>query len=167
MNGAQIGVYAGSFDPPTLGHLDIINQAKKLFCIVNVMVASNPGKGKRLLDADKTAELLKKMGADVVSICPPNRYVADLVVEQSANHATLVRGLRDASDVGMEIQLRRANAVIAPSLQTVYFVSSPEVAHVSSTAVRGLMGSGIDGWERVVAQYVTPEVLQALRDSRK
>lgn len=156
----MIGVYAGSFDPPTLGHVDIIRQAQVLFERVVVVVASNPDKQSSLMPPAARARLITaETGADTF-VAPRGMYVAAMAVDLYHDHACLVRGLRDASDMGPEIAIRRANAVIARELPTVYFVASPGVAHVSSTAVRSLIG--FDGWEKVVAQYVPARVLGEL-----
>jgi pantetheine-phosphate adenylyltransferase len=158
----MIAVYAGSFDPPTLGHVDIIHQARRLFEEVHVLVASNASKSGRLIPPERAAALITASTYAPAEVCPPGRYVADVVASRWHDHACLIRGLRDASDMGPEIAIRRANEIIARELPTVYFLASPGVAHVSSSAVRALVG--LAGWQDVVRRYVPECVLLAIEE---
>jgi pantetheine-phosphate adenylyltransferase len=157
-----IAVYAGSFDPPTLGHVDVIRQAWVLFGDVRVLVAQNPLKPKRMMPAEVAARLLERSATCQAQVAPPDRYVADYAREAWGGSVVLVRGLRDASDISPETQIRRANDLIVPGLPTVYLLASSSAAHISSTVVRGLIG--VQGWWDVVKHYVPAVVLQALEE---
>lgn len=154
----SIALYAGSFDPPTLGHDWVIGTALGLFGSLDVAVAINPAK-RTMLSADDRASLLKRPGVSVVA-CPPSRYVADLADERGVHY--LVRGLRGAEDVTHEQALAEF-AAGRRGLITVVLLPPAHLRGVSSSAVKALIGP--DGWQDAVRGMVSPAVLSKLEEA--
>jgi pantetheine-phosphate adenylyltransferase len=150
-------LFPGTFDPFTLGHLDLVRRAARLFGRVTVGVARNAEK-RALFDPEQRAELARGAlrglaGADVA-------LVPGLVVRacEELGADVIVRGVRGGSDLEFEIQMARTNRTLAPTIDTVLLVPSPTLAHVSSTLVREIAALGGD-----VASFVPPNVAEALR----
>lgn len=139
-------VFPGSFDPITVGHVEIIRRAAQVFDKVYVSILDNPGKGSAYT-VDERLELISDAIADI-----PNA-VADassgLLVDycRSIGAGVIVRGIRNGSDVEYEATLEEVNTRIAPEITTVYLISKAEYAHISSSLVRQLIkiGISIDG----------------------
>ncbi len=136
-----IAVYAGSFDPITLGHVSVLRQAASLFGHVRVLVAHNPEK-TYLFVPDERVEMVR----EVVSAMPNVSVdcVEGLVVEYARNIAArfLVRGVRGASDAGFETELAQANRVLAPEITTILLPAEQDVAEVSSSGLKALAARG-------------------------
>jgi pantetheine-phosphate adenylyltransferase len=142
-----IAVYAGSFDPPTLGHLEVARRAARLFTHVRILVADNPSK-EPWFSAEARVELWREAAALMpnVSVAKTPGLVVDHARDIGAS--VLVRGLRGASDADSEAWLARANEELAPGLAT-FLVPCPEsLAGVSSSELkrRALEGLDIDAW---------------------
>ena len=143
----NIAVYPGSFDPITNGHLDIIARAANVFERVIVGVLANPRKTP-LLPVDTRirviGEALAAGGAsmDTIEIASFDGLTVDFCRTRGA-HA-IVRGLRAISDFEVEMQLAHNNRVLAPEIDTVFFMTSVEHGYVSSTLVREIAGFGGD-----------------------
>ncbi|WP_396625431.1 pantetheine-phosphate adenylyltransferase [Luteitalea sp.] len=135
MSEGRAALVAGSFDPLTNGHLDIIMRARHLFGRVVVAVLVNPGK-QPLCTIDQRLAMVRESvvglgGIDVVA------FDGLLVDAALAHQATVVvRGLRSVSDYDHEWPMARMNAALLPGLETVYLAASPQWAHVSSSLVR-------------------------------
>jgi pantetheine-phosphate adenylyltransferase len=141
MSEGRAALVAGSFDPLTNGHLDVITRARQLFGRVVVAVLVNPGK-QPLCSIDERLAMVRESvkgvrGIDVVA------FQGLLVDAALAHHATVVvRGLRSVSDYDHEWPMARMNASLLPGLETVYLSASPEWAHVSSSLVRQIHALG-------------------------
>ncbi|MCL5430342.1 MAG: pantetheine-phosphate adenylyltransferase [Candidatus Marsarchaeota archaeon] len=158
-----MAVYAGSFDPPHIGHEWIINRAAMLFDDLVVVVAVNPLK-RYTFTVDERVEMLKKIvgknpHVQVTSI--EHKFTARYAKSIGAGY--LVEGVRDPSDLAKEQAQADWNKEIEPGVETVLLMRPPEFAKVSSSAIKMLMGN--EGWEGIVKKYVVPEVFTAL--SRK
>lgn len=150
---SRIAVCPGTYDPPTLGHLDIIRRAARTFDSVIVGVVRSPRHKEPLFSADERVEFLRHLLADT-----PNVEVAafqNLVVEfaRARGAGVLVKGLRAISDFEWEFQMSLLNSSIAPDIETMYLMSSPKFSFVSSSGVREIASFGGD-----VSAYVSPEV---------
>ncbi len=158
----RIAVYAGSFDPPTLGHLWMMREGAALFDELIVVLAVNPDKRGFLPMAEREA-LLRRMLAELpgkTRLAVQERgFLAEFAREQGAQY--LLRGLRNAADLDYEKTIARMNARMEPGLRSVFLLPPPELEDVSSTLVRGFVGQ--PGWERWAAPCVPPCVLEALR----
>jgi pantetheine-phosphate adenylyltransferase len=153
----RIALYAGSFDPVTNGHLDVVRQATKLADRLVLAVGIHPGKTP-LFSTDERLAMLeeicaamwKKTGCEITFTT-----FADLVVSaaQRAGATILIRGLRDGSDFDYEMQMAGMNGVMAPDVQTVFLPASPAVRPITATLVRQIAAMGGD-----VSAFVPPQV---------
>ena len=139
-------VFPGSFDPFTVGHLDIVERASKVFDEVYVSIFDNPGKGTAF-SLEERLELIRDAVKDIPNVVVGHSggLLVDYCRENGIN--VIVRGIRNGSDVEYEAMLEAVNSRIAPEIPTVYLISKPEHAYLSSTLVRQLIniGIGIDG----------------------
>ncbi|MBQ3849739.1 MAG: pantetheine-phosphate adenylyltransferase [Clostridia bacterium] len=142
----SIAVFPGSFDPITVGHVEIVKRAAKIFDRVYVSILENPGKGSEFSVEDRL-ELINDAIKDI-----PNAVsdaYAGLLVDYCRRKGAnvIVRGIRTGNDVDYEAMLESVNNRIAPEITTVYLISGAEYMHISSSLVRQLMkiGISIDG----------------------
>ena len=154
-----IAVYAGSFDPVTLGHLDIVRRGAGIFEQVVVGVGDNPAK-RYLLDKDQRVGLLRAVTADL-----PNVRVScfhGLLVDfcTSIGAQVILRGLRAVTDFEFEFQVGLANRDMAPAIETVFLLPAPRNIFISSSLVKEIFVNGGD-----VTPYVPAATLEALRRS--
>ena len=128
-------VYAGSFDPPTYGHMDIIARASKLADELIVAVAVNPHK-KSLLSLEERNELLKALTKDMLNVRV--EFFTGLLVRfvERENADAIIRGFRAVSDFEYELQLAQGNSLLSPQTETVFLVSNAKYSFISSTFVK-------------------------------
>jgi len=145
---ARTGFYTGSFDPLTLGHMDIIVRAAKLVDTLVIALGVHHGKKPLFSVEDRVAmieaeakPIAKKLGMDI-SIQTFDRLAVDAAREAGAS--VIVRGLRDSGDFDYEAQMAGMNSEMAPDVETVFLVSSPPVRHITSTLVRQIASMGGD-----------------------
>lgn len=136
-------IYAGTFDPITNGHLDVIRKASALFGKVIIAVAKNPSK-QPLFDLEQRVELVKQSCTEFenIEIIGFSGLLADLAKEQNAK--ALIRGIRGADDIDYEIQLAQLNHKLSGDLETIFFPPSVEWRYLSSTMVREIYKHGGD-----------------------
>lgn len=160
----KIAVFAGSFDPFTLGHLDIVKRASALFDEFYVLLAVNASK-KYLLTESARVEIVKTAvkGIPNVKVDCFDGLTVDFM--QCVGAKFLVRGIRGSADVEYEQTVAWNNKVLYPECETVFLSSSPEHLRVSSTVVRELLKVGVaknaDG-KKILAKYVPAEVITIL-----
>lgn len=137
----KIAVFPGSFDPITLGHMDIIRRAAACFDKLCVCVMVNCDK-KYLFPQEKRLELIKKSVQDFpnVEVEQWDGLVAEYAQKKGARF--LVKGIRSAADLDIEMQMARINAGVVPGLETVFLPASAEYQHFSSTMVREMIRYG-------------------------
>ena len=131
-------IYPGTFDPITLGHLDIIKRACKVFDEIIVAVAQNKAKNP-MFSFEKRVELVKKATKEYpkVKVVGFEGLLANLSDELDAN--TIIRGLRAVSDFEYELQMGYANASLKKDLDTIYLMPSLQYAFISSSIVRAIL----------------------------
>jgi pantetheine-phosphate adenylyltransferase len=154
---SQLAIYAGSFDPPTNGHLDLVDRASKLFPRVVVALGQHPTRSS-LFTVDERMELLRKVCAPI-----PNVEVAlfdGLLVDyaRTIDARIIVRGLRAATDFEYELQIAHANADLAPDLDTVFLPTRTNYGFISASLVREIASHGGN-----VSRYAPEVVCEALR----
>lgn len=156
----KIAVFAGSFDPFTLGHLDIVRRASALFDELWVLLAVNASK-KYLLDETVRVDMVRKAVAQFpnVKVDCYDGLTVDFAKRVGAKY--LVRGIRGAGDIEYEQTVAWNNKVLCPECETLFLSSAPEHLMVSSTVVRELLKAGIakdENGRNLLAKYV-PECI--------
>ncbi len=137
----KTALFAGTFDPPTLGHLDIIERAAALCDKLYVAVAENSDKHLGLFSVEERLQMLEGMARNVsnVEVISFSGLVADFVQENGID--CLIRGLRAFSDFEYEFRMALANRKMA-NVETLFLVANEKVAHISSTLIREIARSG-------------------------
>lgn len=158
----RIALYAGSFDPVTNGHLDVVARAVRLADKLILAIGLHPGKAP-LFTADERMAMLQDAAAPIAKAAGCQLQCvtfADLVVDAARrlNATILVRGLRDGTDFDYEIQMAGMNGGMAPEIQTVFLPASPAVRPIAATLVRQIAGMGGD-----VSTFVPAHVAAELK----
>ncbi|WGE45646.1 pantetheine-phosphate adenylyltransferase [Actinobacillus equuli] len=151
-------IYAGTFDPITNGHLDIIERAAKLFGKVIVAVARNPSK-QPLFSLEERTLLVKQSCVHLSNVQAVgfSGLLADFAAQHQAK--ALIRGIRGNDDIEYEIQLAQLNEKLEEGLETIFLPPAVQWRYLSSTMVREIYHHQGD-----VAQFVPPFVLNALKE---
>lgn len=152
-------IYPGSFDPVTLGHLDIIKRAAAIFDELIVCVSVNSAKNSGLFSPEERVELIRAVTDDL-----PNVKVdcsRELVAEYARKNRSrvLVKGLRAVSDYEAEIQMAMINAKLNPKLDTVFLYTRPKYAYLSSTVVKEMARYGAD-----LSDFVPRQIIETVRE---
>lgn len=161
---SKIAVVPGSFDPITLGHLDVIRRAAAVFDEVHVLVVHNPGKSAMLPISERMALIQQSLDEDPET--PDNVIVASWSVGLLVDYCTevgatvLVKGIRSQLDIAYETPMVLMNRSLA-NVETVFMLPEPSHAHVSSTLVRQVSSLGGD-----VSPYVPAAVARFLATTR-
>ena len=162
----RIALYAGSFDPVTNGHLDVVRHAVGLADKLVIAIGVHPGKAP-LFSADERLAMLQ-------DTCGPLAKAAKcelacvtfsgLVIEEAKRQGAtlLIRGLRDGTDLDYEMQMAGMNDAMAPGVQTVFLPASPLVRPITATLVRQIAGMGGD-----VSAFVPASVAALLKKKFK
>ncbi|MFW6134312.1 MAG: pantetheine-phosphate adenylyltransferase [Elusimicrobiota bacterium] len=137
----KTAIYPGSFDPPTKGHVDIIERGLTIFDNIIVAVIINPSK-ETLFTVEERCEMLEKVCADRKGI--EIKSFQGLLVEfaESNNAYTILRGLRAVSDFEYEFQMALMNRKLNPNVKSVYLMPSPEFTYLSSSLIKEVYSLG-------------------------
>jgi pantetheine-phosphate adenylyltransferase len=149
-------LFPGSFDPPTVGHVDLVRRAARLFARVSVGVAEHSQK-QALFTLEERLALLKGVLAELDNVAVVRVPGLTVAAARELGCDALLRGLRHGGDFDYEGQMARTNRALAPALDTVFLASASELGHVSSTFVRQIAQLGGD-----VSSFVPPAVAVAL-----
>jgi pantetheine-phosphate adenylyltransferase len=154
-------VYPGTFDPPTLGHLDIVRRAHRIYDEVIVLLAQNADK-QPLLSIEQRRELLQHCVAELPGVRVD--CFDGLLVDYAREHqaTALIRGLRAISDFDYECQMAIVNRKLAPEVETVFLMPSEEWSFLNSTIVRELWRFGGD--YSLFVPAVVREAMDRLKD---
>ena len=156
----QTAVYAGSFDPPTNGHLWMISQGLALFDRLVVAIGQNPSKNY-VFSTEERIDLLRSSipSCERLTITHfDNRYLVDYAKEVGAEF--ILRGIRSPGDYEYERVMRHINSDMAPDINTVFLMPPREMAELSSSMVMGMVGP--EGWGKTVRRYLPSPVFDAL-----
>ncbi len=134
----NIAVFPGSFDPITLGHVDLVKRAVPLFDKIIVAVGINNQK-QTLFSLDKRIEWLNEVFKSFKKV--EISYFEGLTVKfcEKENARFIIRGLRNASDFDYEKTISQLNTIIGKEVETLFLISQPEFSHISSTIVREII----------------------------
>ena len=157
----RTAIYAGSFDPPTNGHLDVLKGALSLVDKVVIAIGIHPGK-QPLFSLEERLALIEKVAKDELEIDNGRMTLVSfggLLIDAAHEHGAsiLIRGLRDGTDLDYEMQMAGMNETMAPDLQTVFLPASPSVRTITATLVRQIASMGGD-----IRPFVPPAVAAAL-----
>lgn len=158
----RIALFAGSFDPITLGHLDVVRNAVRLVDKLVLAIGVHPGKAPLFSAQDRQAMLeeicapvAREAGCELVCITFAGLVIA---AAREVRATVLIRGIRDATDFDYEMQMAGMNAAMAPQIQTVFLPASPTVRPITATLVRQIAGMGGD-----VSSFVPAAVAARLK----
>jgi pantetheine-phosphate adenylyltransferase len=151
-------IYPGTFDPPTNGHIDLIQRGAKLFDHLTVAILSNLGKDP-LFTVEERVEMLKEVtnSLENVSIATFHGLMVEFARQQGAS--AVLRGIRAISDYEYEFQMALMNRRLAPEIETVFLQPAGRYSFVSSRMLKEVFSFGGD-----VSGLVPPNVLKRLRD---
>lgn len=154
----SIGLYPGTFDPITFGHVDIVARASRIFSEIVVVIAENPTKNC-LFSADERLEFAKTCLKEYPNVraIKYNGLVIDAVAKTGAS--TIIRGLRAMSDFDYEFQMAFTNRQLNNSVETVFLMPSARYSYLSSSLVRQLSQFGGE-----IDKFVAPVVANALKE---
>lgn len=135
-------IYSGSFDPITVGHVDIIRRACRMFDRVIVAVLHNPAK-RGCFTIDERLEMICRACSDLPQV--EARAFEGLLVDavEATGACAVVRGLRSVMDYESEKAMAQFNSELRPGTETIFLMTRPEHAHVSSSTVKELAGYGV------------------------
>ena len=161
--GKRIGLYPGTFDPVTLGHLDIIKRAVKLVDHLVIGIADNPSK-RPMFSMDERVAMLKHettpfAGNGHASIAVERFDTLLIHYAKKIGARVIVRGLRAVSDFEYEFQMTGMNQRLDPDIETVFLMADPQHQAIASRLVREIASLGGD-----VSPFTTPNVAKALRE---
>jgi pantetheine-phosphate adenylyltransferase len=156
------GLYPGSFDPVTLGHVDIVRRSGRLVDRLVIAVGTHHDKHPLFSAAERlelAAEVLKPIAAEIGLVLELTTF-GNLTVDaaREAGASIIVRGLRDAGDFDYEMQMAGMNAALMPDIETVFLAASPGTRPIAASLVRQIAAMGGD-----ISAFVPPVVAKALQ----
>jgi pantetheine-phosphate adenylyltransferase len=156
-------VYTGSFDPVTLGHLDIIRRASRLFAHIVVGIGINKDK-RPLFDPDQRVELVRRVTAGVpsVEVATFDGLAVDFVRQVGAT--VMVRGIRPLTDIAGEFTMMMANRQLDREIETVFLMADEQYVHISSSLLKqiAVMSSDDDHLAKFVPRQIIADVRRQL-----
>ncbi|MDY6352348.1 MAG: pantetheine-phosphate adenylyltransferase [Lachnospiraceae bacterium] len=153
----KIAIYPGSFDPVTLGHLDIIRRSAAMFDKLIVAVLNNSAK-KSLFSVEERVSMIEEVTRDIPNVEADS--FDGLMVDYAAKvgATVVIRGLRAVTDFEYELQIAQTNRVENPDIDTVFLTTSLKYSYLSSTIVKEFASYGAD-IEKFVPEAIVPLVL--------
>ena len=146
-------IYPGSFDPITLGHLDLIKRSSMVFDEVIVCILNNASKKCPLFSIEERVKMLGDVTAGYtnVTVASSEGLLVDFAKENGVN--IIVRGLRGTTDFDFELQMAQANKTISSDIETVFLATDPRYSFISSSMVKEFASYG-----KSVSAFVSPSV---------
>jgi pantetheine-phosphate adenylyltransferase len=158
----RVGLYPGSFDPVTYGHIDIVRRAAHLVDKLVIAIGAHHDKHP-LFTAEERVKLTRGVLGHIaksiglgLEVTTYDNLTVDAAKDTKAT--VVIRGLRDSGDFDYEMQMAGMNQVLAPEIETVFLASSPEARHIAASLVRQIAAMGGD-----VSSFVPPVVAAALK----
>jgi pantetheine-phosphate adenylyltransferase len=158
----RVGLYPGSFDPVTYGHVDIVRRAAHLVDKLVIAVGTHHDKHPLFTAAERvnlSKEVLTPVAKEIglkLAVTTYDNLTVDAAKDAAAT--VVIRGLRDAGDFDYEMQMAGMNQALAPEIETVFLASSPEARHIAASLVRQIAAMRGD-----VSSFVPPVVAAALK----
>ena len=158
----RVGLYSGSFDPVTYGHVDIVRRAAHLVDRLVIAIGTHHDKHPLFTAEERvklTTEVLTPVAKEVglkLAVTTYDNLTVDAAKDAGAT--VVIRGLRDAGDFDYEMQMAGMNQALAPEIETVFLASSPEARHIAASLVRQIAAMGGD-----VSSFVPKVVALALK----
>lgn len=158
-------LYPGTFDPITLGHFDVINEASKVFEEVVIAILVNPKKSP-LFTSEERKSLIEKAVAEanIVNVKVVISQKATVSVAKENKASVLIRGLRLNSDFEQELFLALNNRELDGTIQTVFFPPKQNHIHISSTAVREILKIRPKNLNEIMEQYLPKSICHLVID---
>jgi pantetheine-phosphate adenylyltransferase len=153
----RVAIYPGSFDPPTNGHLDIVERSARLFDRVVVGVGRNLAK-KTLFSADERITLMREACAKHRNVEVQTFDGLQVDFAKAVGATFIIRGIRALSDFEFEFEMGNMNRRLAPGIEMVYLMTAPEYLFLSASRVKELVAFGAP-----VDDYVPPNVAKRLK----
>ena len=161
----KTAIYPGSFDPITLGHLNIIKRAAVCFDRLIVCVTVNSEKDGGLFAPDERVELISRVVAKLPNVEVDRTSILISEYARQKRACTLVKGLRAISDYEKELQMATVNRKLNPRLDTMFMTSSPKYTYLSSSVVKEMARYGAD-LSDFVPREIIDDVNQRMKDRR-
>jgi pantetheine-phosphate adenylyltransferase len=152
-----LAVYAGSFDPPTFGHFDLIDRASKIFDDVVIAIGRHPTK-QPLFTLDERIGMLRQISKGIANVRIDTFDGLLIHYCEKIGARVIVRGLRAASDFEYELQIAHANADMSPQIDTVFLPTRTKYTFISASLIREIASHGGD-----VGHYAPAVVCEALK----
>jgi pantetheine-phosphate adenylyltransferase len=156
---ARIAVYTGSFDPITLGHLNVIRRSSALFDKLIVGVGINTKK-KALFSPQERIDLVKLVSEPCGNVEVRTFYGLAVEFVRSCGARVMIRGVRPLTDIAAEFTMMMANKQLDPSLETVFLMADEEFSHVSSSLIKEITPLANDA---MLSRFLPPEIVPHLR----
>jgi len=158
-HGKRIAVYTGSFDPVTLGHLNVIERAARLFDRIVVGIGTNIEK-KSMFSPEERVDLVREVTCELKNVEVRKFSGLAVMFVPAVDSRIMVRGIRPLTDVSAEFTMMLANRQLAPEIETVFLMADQKLAHVSSTLIKQLTPLASD---EMLAEFVPRSVIPRLR----
>ncbi|HHJ53534.1 MAG TPA: pantetheine-phosphate adenylyltransferase [Caldithrix abyssi] len=160
MSDHKIAIYPGTFDPITLGHIDLIERSSELFNKVIVTIAVNPSK-KPLFDVNERMEMIEDAIApfDNVTVAKFDGLIVDFARDVGAK--VIIRGLRAITDFEYEFQMALMNRQLADDITTVFLMPHEKYTYLNSTIIKNVANFGGD-IEKFVTKFVQKKLIEKL-----
>ena len=156
---ARIAVYTGSFDPVTLGHVNVIERAAKLFDKLIVGIGVNVEK-KALFTPDERVELIRRVMSHVPNVDVQTFDGLAVSFVRQCSSRVMVRGVRPLTDIAGEFTMMMANRQLDDAIETVFLMADEEYSHVSSSLIKQIVLLSTDD---KLAKFVPREIIETLR----
>jgi pantetheine-phosphate adenylyltransferase len=156
---SRIGVYTGSFDPITLGHLSVIQRASRLFDQLIIGVGVNTDKAP-MFSPEERLSLLREVLRDHHNVRVETFSGLAVAFVRSCGSHVMVRGIRPLTDTAGEFTMMMANRQLDPGIETIFLMSDEETSHVSSSLIKQIVPLSDDA---MLAKFVPQEIIGPLR----
>ncbi|MCR4927621.1 MAG: pantetheine-phosphate adenylyltransferase [Lachnospiraceae bacterium] len=153
-----IGLYPGSFDPATFGHLDVIKRASKIVDKLYVAVLLNSEKNA-LFTAEERCDLLRKITAGIPNVEVLSYSGLTVELARQYNATVMIRGLRAVTDFEYELSIAQTNHAIAPEIDTIFLTTNLKYAYLSSSTVKE-----VGFYEGDISHFVPEEIIDIVKE---